>query len=144
MDYRSYSNPIIMELTKNQEDFFKQAILKSVNDSDLPLPNGLETGKVYKSEYYKYNMRGLRDIRFFIKKDKASNLYLDYYFKTDDYSIHKRINHLGETVELENFEGQFGWPVFEDEEQTKKEHQRIKEHNQKVYDILKQKGFETI
>lgn len=132
-----------MKLLKVQEEFFKQAILKAVNDYDLPLPNDLVIEKVYTSEYYKYNMRGLRDIRFIIKEDETGNLYLDYYFITDDYSAHKRINHVGEITELENFEGQFGWPVFDDEERTNKEHQRIKEHNQKVNEILKQKGFET-
>jgi len=131
-----------MQLKNEEKDFFIKTILKAINDENLPFPKDLETDTIYKAEYYKYSMRGLRAIRFFIKEDKNGNLYLDYLFKTDEYSIHNRINHLGVIIELENFEGQFGWPVYEDKNLTKKEHQRIKEHNQRVYEILKLKGFE--
>jgi hypothetical protein len=74
---------------------------------------------------------------------EGEEVYMDFYLIADDYSIHKRIKDSGELVRLENFEGQYGWPIFEDTEETRAEHQRIKEHNQKVYDILKQKGLES-
>ena len=67
---------------------------------------------------------------------------LYYYLKTDNQSTHKRINEDGNIIELDNFEGQFGWPVYADKVETEREHQRIKEHNLKVYTILKDKGFE--
>lgn len=132
-----------MILSDDQNKFFKSAVLKAINDETLPLPDGLETDQVYRSEYYKYGMRGARDLRFLIKSDENGGLFLDYYFVTDDYSSHMRIDEFGKITKLENFEGQWGWPVYEnDEVKTMQEHDRIKKHNQWVKDILKAKGLE--
>lgn len=131
-----------MFLTSEQESHFKRLLLKAIEDESMPLPDGWEADKVYRSEYYKYGMRGGMNLRFFIKEDKG-NLYLDFYIVTDDYSSHNRIDHSGNKTRLENYEGQFGWPVYEgDEEKTKRAHENIREHNQKVHEILKAKGFD--
>ena len=106
------------------------------------MPDILEMNKVYESIYYREAQRGCRDLKYKLVKDSSDRYVLDYYLKTDDYSTHKRIDADGNSIELENFEGQFGWPVYEDKAETEREHQRIKEHNQTVYAILKNKGFE--
>ncbi len=124
-----------------QEKLFRKYLLEAVNDAGLPLPDNWEIDKVYKEEYCKYGMRGCRKIAFIIKMDYESELYLDFYLETDDYSAHKRIKQSGDILTLENFEGQYGWPIYEDEERTKLEHQRIREHNQKVNQILIEKGL---
>ena len=132
-----------MTLNEHQSTLFKTAVLKAVDDDVLSLPDILETGKVYKSEYYKYGMRGARDLRFLIKSDEKGGLYLDYYFLTDDYSSHMRIDESGVITKLENFEGQWGWPVYPDDgAKTRQEHDRIRKHNQWVHGILKAKGLD--
>ena len=129
-----------MTLTMEQEEIFRNVFLQSV-DNHFQLPSGLHTGKVYTTAYNKDGNRGSRDMRFVIH-EKDGRPYLDFYLIADDYSIHKRISYSGELESLENFEGQYGWPGFEDTEESMAEHQRIKDHNQKVYNILKQKGLE--
>ena len=71
-----------------------------------------------------------------------SSLFIDYFFITDDYSYHNRIDREGNVIKLENYEGQFGWPVLATEAETEKEHQRIRLHNQNVQSILISKGLE--
>jgi hypothetical protein len=69
--------------------------------------------------------------------------FLDYY-KTDsenDVSWHGRIRDDGTVENLENFEGQFGWPAFPDPADTERERQRIRAHNERVEAILNKKGF---
>jgi len=131
-----------MQLSNIQEQTCKQNIRAALYDEDMPLPENLETGKVYKTSYYKNGNRGGRNLQFFITADGAG-FTIDLYMVTDDYSAHKRIDSNGQVTELENFEGQFGWPVYDDEQATQKEHERIKAHNRQVQVILQQKGFEV-
>jgi hypothetical protein len=131
-----------MILNNNQIESIKKRISNSLNDNDLSLPNEIETDRVYNSIYYKYINRGCRDLRFKVSLNENEDLIIEYYFVTDDYSSHKRINADGTDEELENFEGQFGWPVYDNDDETRNEHQRIREHNNRVHSILKEKGFE--
>ena len=133
-----------MFLSKEQEVFFKKALLKSIYDEAMPLPKNWVTDTIYKSIYYKYENRGCRDLRFFITQNIQGDLFLDYYFITDDYSSHIRIDKDSNIIRLENFEGQFGWPVLSSKEETEKEHNRIRLHNQNVQSILISKGLEEI
>jgi hypothetical protein len=131
-----------MYLPKEQEFFFKKALLQSIHDDGVSLPETWEIDKVYKSIYFKYEHRGCRDLRFFVSQNEEDNFFLDYYFITDDYSSHMRINQNGSVIKLENFDGQFGWPVLATEEETENEHERIRLHNQNVQAILISKGLE--
>lgn len=132
-----------MNLSKEQEFIFRKSLLQSINDNEISLPDIWETNKVYKSVYFKYENRGCRDLRFFISQNEQEGFFLDYYFITDNYSSHMRIDKKGYVIKLENFEGQFGWPVLESELETDKEHQRIILHNQNVQLILIDKGLEV-
>lgn len=131
-----------MILNNSQIEIIKGRISNSLNDNDLSFPNEIETDRVYNLIYYKYINRGCRDLRFKVVLNENKDLIIEYYFVTDDYSSHKRINSDGTNEELENFEGQFGWPVFDNDDETRMEHQRIREHNNRVHMILKEKGFE--
>ena len=131
-----------MNLSKEQERIFKKSLLQSINDDGISLPDNWETDKVYKSVYFKYKHRGCRDLRFFVSQNEQDDFFLDYFFITDDYSSHMRIDKNGYAIKLENFEGQFGWPVLATELETEIEHQRIRLHNQNVQSILIDKGLE--
>lgn len=131
-----------MFLNINQIENIKKMISNSLNDNDLSFPDEIETDKVYNSIYYKYINRGCRDLRFRVSLNENESLIIEYYFITDDYSLHKKINADGTNEDLENFEGQFGWPVFDNIDDTQNEHKRIREHNNRVHLILKEKGFE--
>lgn len=61
---------------------------------------------------------------------------------TDEQSWHRRIRQDGTIEDLENFNGEFGWPVYPDNpEQTRREHAVIRANNEKVLSILKAKGL---
>lgn len=130
-----------MKLNKGDYELFKTPILENVSD-DLQIPAELETDILYQFERFRDVSRGYEGLKFFIKKNEEGALFLDYYFVTDDSSSHFRIDHAGKLIRLENFDGQWGWPVYEDEEKTRKEHERMKRHNEKVSKILIAKGFE--
>jgi hypothetical protein len=132
-----------MKLTKEQADLFKAVLLANTRN-DMALTAELETDMVYRMKKYRYYSRGGEDLRFFIKQNEEGDLYLDYYFDTDDCTSHFRIDHSGAIVRLENMEGQWGLPVFENEEATKKEHDRIRANNEKVRAILQQKGLDGV
>lgn len=131
-----------MILYKEQKALFDKLIENAICDINIPIQNEIEFGRVYKCVHYKYENRGCRDLRFRILNSKGDKFIFEYYLLTDDYSSHKRIKNDGQIVDLENYEGQFGWPIFENKEDTEKEHNRIRSHNQKVQKILKVKGFE--
>lgn len=131
-----------MFLSKDQEFIFRKSLLQSINDDGMVLPENWELNKVYRSVYFKYENRGCRDLRFFVSYNDENSFFLDYFFITDDFSLHMRIDNNGNTIKLENYEGQFGWPVLKTEEETEIEHQRIRLHNQNVQKILISKGLE--
>jgi hypothetical protein len=131
-----------MYLSKEHEYFFAKSLLQSIYDNAMPLPENWEIDKVYKSKYFKYEHRGCCDLRFFVSRNNQGDFFLDYFFVTDDYSTHMRIDRNGNSTKLENFEGQFGWPVLSTEEETEKEHNRIRLHNQYVNSVLISKGLE--
>ncbi len=119
-------------------------ILKEQIDQDLTIPDKFEYNKVYnlESNSHKFNqMRNNWEVSFIITNKIEP--FLDYYAIGDDYSVHNRINSHGELIKLENYEGQFGRPVYPDDpERTKNENEIIQNHNDKVHDILKNKGLE--
>jgi hypothetical protein len=94
-----------MELTRQQADFFKGELLKAIRE-EPPLPEEVETDKVYAADYYKYVTRGGIHLRFVVKAADDGGLYLDYYFETDDFISHKRIDASGKVTELETYVGQ--------------------------------------
>lgn len=130
-----------MKLNREDYELFKEALLKNIRE-DLELPGEFETGVIYQTERFRYESRGHEVLKFFIKENKDGTLSLDYYFTTDDSTNHFRIDHTGNLVMLENYEGQWGWPIYDTEEETKREHERISKHNQEVRKILIAKGFE--
>jgi hypothetical protein len=135
-----------MKLTKEQIEIFKPVLLANTRD-DLALPTEWETDMMYrmkKYRYHDYDSRGGEDLRFFLKQNKEGNLFLDFFFITDDYTSHYRIDQTSALIRLENMEGQFGWPVYEDEAATNKEHDRIKANNIMVHAILQQKGLDGV
>jgi hypothetical protein len=71
--------------------------------------------------------------------------YLDYYRIDQDRdgetSSHQRILETGMIEELENYEGQWGFPAYDDPARTAAEKKRILEHNTRVGEILRAKGF---
>ena len=69
------------------------------------------------------------------------NSYCDYLIRTDSHMSHQRIYIDGTVKPLESYEAQFGWPVLENEIDTKIEHERIRNHNEKVHQILLKKGL---
>jgi hypothetical protein len=121
------------------------AKLKEQFGQALSFPENVEFEKVYDApdmdavEFRK--MRGYWHIRF--KVWNPENPYIDYLASGDDYSLHQRMTIRGETASLENFEGQFGSPIYEDEEKTMQTRSDIKAHNEKVQAILIAKGFLT-
>lgn len=57
-------------------------------------------------------------------------------------SWHGRIWADGTVENLENFEGQFGFPLHRDDpDKTAAERQRILDHNTRVAEVLRAKGF---
>lgn len=135
-----------MQLTKEQVNLFRTALLNLVRN-DLPLPDELETERFYRMAKFRnleYNSRGYEDLRFIILQNEEGKLYLDYYFIWDDGDSHKRIDETGAVIRLENMEGHWGWPIYEDEEETKKEHARMKANNENVRAILQRKGLDGV
>jgi hypothetical protein len=130
-----------MKLSTEQAHIFKSALRANFSD-DLALPPELETDTMYRMAKFRYVSRGYEDLRFFIRQNEEGNLFLDYFFMCDDYVSHFRINHTGAFIRLENMEGQWGWPVLEDEEATRLEHERMRANNEKVRAILQQKKLD--
>jgi hypothetical protein len=74
--------------------------------------------------------------------------YLDYFQPYEEYrahargSSHGRILATGETLTLENYQGEWGRTVYPgDPERTAREQAAISLHNQSVNAVLRQKGF---
>lgn len=72
--------------------------------------------------------------------------FLDYYRVDQDRdgetSSHNRIRQDGTLERLENFEGQWGRQIFPDDPaRTEAERQRIYANNDRVREILREKGF---
>ncbi|MET0392459.1 MAG: hypothetical protein ABW019_04930 [Chitinophagaceae bacterium] len=129
-----------MQLRTDQAVIFKAALL-AIRD-DFALPDQLETGTMYRMAKFRYYSRGYEDLRFFIGQNGEGYLFLDYCLITDDSISHCRIDHTGAVTLLENLQGQWGWPVLEDEAATQQEHERIRTHNQQVRAVLQQKGLD--
>jgi hypothetical protein len=135
-----------MTITKEQAAIFKTALQTGLR-KDLPIAEELETDTFYRMARFRehdLNSRGYEDLRFVIRQNGEENLYLDYYFIWDDGVSHNRINSDGTLTRLENMEGQWGWPEYEDEETTRRERERIVANNEMVYRVLQQKGLDGV
>jgi hypothetical protein len=69
--------------------------------------------------------------------------FLDYFRVDNDGegNSHARVLQDGTVEELENYEGQWGFPAFDDPAETAAARQRILDHNTRVDEILRAKGF---
>lgn len=129
-------------MDKNQLKIFAKSF-REANHGKASLPKKFRFNEVNEIEFYTDGMRGGCTVRFFLKENDSGEWFLDL-FGYDDYSSwHKRINQKGEITDLENFKGQFGRPVYPDDpERTEREHREIQEHNDKVRQLLIEKGLE--
>lgn len=129
-----------MSIQQSKILWLKEKLLSEVT-GDFLLPEEVELNTIYSIEETGI-YRGGKQIKFVINKDVDEAFYLDYYVIAEAYTSHHRIFDTGEIVPLENYEGQYGLPVYQAEKLTKLEHERIKKHNETVLKILKNKGFE--
>ena len=131
-----------MNILPEDEKFFVEEIDKITEVNSWAWPSPLRFGKVYNSKVYTAGSRGLNDFRFVINIDKEGVLFMDYFLKTDDYSSHNRLLRSGESIRLENYEGQYGRTITGDEETDKRNRQQMIRRNEEVQKILKDKGLE--
>jgi hypothetical protein len=125
-----------------QLTIFKRAFLEA-NSGLISFPETIYEDKINEIEYYTDSMRGIRTARFFLKKNEAGNWYLDLFAGTDYQTWHKRIEHDGTIIDLENFQGETGRPVYPDDPaRTTSEWDEIQANNKKVMALLLKKGLE--
>jgi hypothetical protein len=134
-------DPYQTAISIEAEKFFKEQINTITGIDYWAWPSPLKLDKHYHSKIYTAGSRGLSGIRFFIKKDDSGSLYMDFLHRTDDYDSHNRVFESGELIRLENYEGQWGRTVTGDDEKDKLAWDTMRKHNEKVSQILKQKGF---
>jgi hypothetical protein len=133
---REKLSPQLYELFSSQ---LKQFVTK-----DAPLPPELKFNHVY-SIWIKEDDDDYK-IQFIIYP--PPDLYLDYYIPYGEYrahtrcSFHGRIMATGERINLENYQGEWGYTVYPDDPvRTACERETMIIHNQQVSAILKAKGF---
>lgn len=76
--------------------------------------------------------------------ENEKGFFLDAFTVANDSttSWHGRVHQDGTVENLENFEGQFGFPHYSDDpDRTAAERQKILDHNTRVGDVLRAKGF---
>jgi len=76
--------------------------------------------------------------------ENEKGFFLDFFTVGNDSttSWHGRVLQDGTVENLENFEGQFGFPFHRDDPaRTAAERQRILDHNTRVGEVLRAKGF---
>jgi hypothetical protein len=88
------------------------------------------------------------EIRVLAGQDGAGDgagaaFYLDYFRVKSDISAHGRIHEDGRVEKLEGYEGQFGIAVFPSAADTEREKKRVADHNARVRELLRKKGFES-
>jgi hypothetical protein len=82
-------------------DTTRNQILTAINDKDHPLPKDpMSTDKVYQSEYCRADTGERRDLRFIVKVDRYSNLYIDYCLVKGDLVVRRRIDQTGLQTDL--------------------------------------------
>ncbi|GAB5564125.1 MAG: hypothetical protein Wins2KO_11880 [Winogradskyella sp.] len=129
-------------MNNNQLNIFKANFLIA-NNGKVKFPEKFYPKKINEIEFYTEGMRGGYKVRFFIEQNDIGKWYLDL-FGSDDYcSWHKRINHNGKIINLENYKGEFGRTIYpNDPEKTEKENKEIQDHNNGVHKLLVDKGLE--
>ncbi|HEY4290331.1 MAG TPA: hypothetical protein VGN00_24695 [Puia sp.] len=84
-----------MHAMLEDSDIVREQVRAAINDKDYPLPvEPLSTDKVYQSAH------GGADLRFIIKIDRYSNLYIEYYLMKGDMCIRKRIDRDGKQTDV--------------------------------------------
>lgn len=130
-----------MEIDEITYEQIKKKLLESLNEQNILFPSSFKTDQVYKIQFNRIGIKGKRDLAFKIIPIGFGVFNIDYFLETEDYSIHMRIDQNGMQQKLENYEGQFGWPILESENRTKEEHERMRKHNDMVREVLRRKGF---
>lgn len=130
-------------MDKQQLTLFKSAF-KRANYGKISLPNRIDTSKIYDIDFYPEGMmRGGCKIRFVIRKDENNRYSLEFLTMTDYETWHKRIEHDGRIVDLENYILLNEADNYqEDPERMERERQRIREHNHSLMQELIRKGLE--
>ncbi len=114
------------------------AALRPESDHADALPDPLPVGRVLR--LVDPAKESTEKIRVLAGDD--GGYYLDFFRRDGESSWHGRIREDGTDEKLENFEGQFGTKVFPDPADTEREQQRIYQHNARVRELLRKKGFE--
>jgi hypothetical protein len=84
------------------------------------------------------------DVLKVLAGENEKGYFLDYFREANDGETcwHGRVLHDGTVEALENYEGQWGFPRYPDDPaRTAAEKKRILEHNTRVGEILRAKGF---
>ncbi|MGV6861310.1 MAG: hypothetical protein ACWA41_06035 [Putridiphycobacter sp.] len=129
-------------MDNNLLNIFSKAFLEA-NDGKVKFPENFQLDKINEIEIYTDGMRGGYKVRFFIKQNNYGKWYLDLFGRNDYCSWHKRIDENGAIINLNNFKGEFGRPIYPDDpERTKREHKEIQDNNDSVHKLLIEKGLE--
>jgi hypothetical protein len=85
---------------ENSADIREQ-IRAAIDDKDHPLPQeAMSTDTVYVSPYDNADTGEQRELRFIIKIDRYSHLYVDYHLIKNNSCARKRIDHNGRLTDL--------------------------------------------
>lgn len=130
-------------MDKHQLNLFKSAF-KRANYGKISMPNRIDISKIYDIDFYPPGMmRGGCKVRFVIRKDENGHYSLELLAVTDSESWHKRIEHDGRIVDLENYISLNEVKIHEeDPEQTERERQKIRSYNESLRKELIRKGLE--
>ncbi|WP_343635645.1 hypothetical protein [Fluviicola sp.] len=129
-------------MDQNQLHIFSKAFFEA-NYRKAKLPKKFRLDQVNEIEFYSEGMRGGCTVRFFIRKNSSGEWFMDLFGGDDYVSWHRRIHQNGEITDLENFQGRFGKPFYSDDpERTAREHREIQENNDRVHQLLIEKGLE--
>jgi len=119
------------------------AALEDSSDHRAAIPDPLPMGRVLRVVDKAADSE--EELMALAGKDERG-YFLDYFRRDSDrdgYTFHHgRVRDNGTVESLENYEGQWGRPYFPDDPaRTEAERQRIDEHNDRVHEILRAKGF---
>jgi hypothetical protein len=115
--------------------------LKGESRHAAGLPDPLPMGRVLRVVDKASNSD---DVLRVLAGEDENGYFLDFFNVANDgeSNWHGRVRQDGTGQALENYEGQLGFPSFPgDPEKTAAEKKRILEHNKRVGEILKAKGF---
>jgi hypothetical protein len=117
-----------------------QKALRPESDHAEALPDPLPVGKVLDLVD---KTKPRREVTLILAGQDERGFYLDYYRRENDdtTSWHGRVRDDGTCEDLENLEGQFGIRASDDPAETQRERVRVRDHNARVFEVLRKKGF---